>query len=167
MLKLEALNEYISHINFGTRRKGRGFQCSEALVICGSNAISKNNEQKGAKVALMTLNLIGIPCQVWPWEDISHSTSDCVCGRGEVPMCLCLQLCDCKCAHLRVCFMKRLNSGASEQFQIPSVSVTLGQRSIPVFAWRSWCVAWKKPATRPVGCRDLWPSDMCATLSVQ
>lgn len=60
-----------------------------ALVICGSNAISRNNEQKGAKVALMTLNLIGIPCQVWPWEDISHSTTDCVCvlcervkGRG-------------------------------------------------------------------------------------
>lgn len=44
----------------------------------------KNNEQKGAKAALMTLNLIGIPCQVWPWED-SHSWSDsgCACtGKG-------------------------------------------------------------------------------------
>ena len=34
------------------------------LVICGSNASSKNDEQRGAKVASMTLNLIGIPGQV-------------------------------------------------------------------------------------------------------
>lgn len=39
-------------------------QPQPSVVICDSNAVSKNNEQKGAKVALMTLNLIGIPCQV-------------------------------------------------------------------------------------------------------
>lgn len=45
-------------------QEGKRFYSSKALVIYGSNAISKNNEQKRAKAALMTLNLIGIPCQV-------------------------------------------------------------------------------------------------------
>lgn len=63
MLALEALYQ-ISHISTWPTQEGKRFYCSMALVICGSNAISRNNEQKGAKVALMTLNLIGIPCQV-------------------------------------------------------------------------------------------------------
>lgn len=62
------------------------FYSSVALVICGSSTISKNNEQKRAKVVPTTLNLIGIPCQVWPWEDISCWTRDSVFGGAYVSL---------------------------------------------------------------------------------
>lgn len=68
-----------------TKRKEQGFMAQRLRSVLSLTSFSKNNEQKRAKAALMTLNLIGIPCQVWPWEDISHSwsASRCVFVQGE------------------------------------------------------------------------------------
>ncbi len=136
MFNLEAWLQ-ISHISTRPTQEGVMFSCSKALVICGFNAVSKNYEQKGVKVALMALNLIGIPCQVWPWEDISHSTSDCACAYVCV--------CEWEGAHmcLQFSFMKRsgLNTVLFCQCNCGSEKHSLRLHGSPVvFLWECVCV---------------------------
>lgn len=185
MFELEALCQISPVSTRPTTQEGKRFYCSKALVICGSNAISKNDEKKRAKAALMTLNLIGIPCQVWPWKDISHSTSDC--GRGE-GLCVCLQLlCNCKflfkytnmlpcvLSHIIVAKWFSLNLKAISGLQVQrELFYRVCLRNGVAVVMRLWgCLerdypyACEQPETRPLGCRDLWSSDVCATLSVQ
>lgn len=91
---LQALYQtYFLWFQHSTKRKEQGLLAQRLRSVSSLTSFSKNNEQKEAKAALMTLNLIGIPCQVWPWEDISHSWSDSryvfVQGEGHVRLRYC------------------------------------------------------------------------------
>lgn len=147
--------------------EGKSFYSSKVLVIFGINDISKNNEQKRAKATLMTLNLIGIPCQVWPWKDISHSTSDCRRVRISVSeggglLCSSFQ------SYFYVCSCGRnihsyLCSTGSLHIFTDDLCVCVSARD----CWACRPCEYTRAAVRPVGCRDPWPTDMCVPLSAQ